>query len=232
MQDLFDQLHTGSFDDYAVTLTQVRARLQEGGEKYTLRPSDLIFVLRPYMWWLHFPGFEDVMSKAEAAAQTLMAHEITLDGGPPRFPGSPMIALGTFLVRYIQDGLFDPTGFAALYASAETQAAFIAETFAAKLAAKGIDGEALLTFAALMKAIEAAKRESHRILRQIGDQRLDELATYIHDLPEKDQDLVLRALDDFAGNPGVIAFYEAFIEATIDDDLREAATGCLESVRG
>jgi len=29
----------------------------------------------------------------------------------------------------------------------------------------------------------------------------------------------------------VIAFYEAFIEATPDDDLREAATGYLDSVR-
>lgn len=231
MDDLFEQLWTTSFDDYAAALTAVRARLM-AGERRALGDTELLRLLRPFLWWLHAPGFQDVMDEAEGAMQALMDHQ----GRHPSFIGMPlghpMVALSTFLTRYIVDGLHDPTGWTELRSSAEEAAASLAGYFADEITAEGHDGAPLRALAARMKSIHEAKRESCRVLRYIGPQRLDELTGYLHDLPERDQALLLGVLDDRAGDAEVIAFYEAYAGAATDDALRDLAAACLSRVRG
>lgn len=217
----FDALQVGLWSEYRDALRALGLAAREG---HALRDDDLLHLLRPFLWWLHAPGFQDLYDRCDRARDALALHPAHAHPAHPQRPFWAALAL--FLSRYLDEGLHDPTALPPPlhFGSPELAMAGIARELAPALRERGSpDGaDALLAVAADFEDVEALKHDAVAALRVFGAQRLDALAALIHDLPEDGQAHVLRALEGNAGH-GVRAFFDAYIERTPDDALREAA---------
>ncbi len=231
MKALFEQLKTVDFQAYHKALSAIRNQLDAGAEVEDLDDADIFFLLRPYCWFLHNPGFQDIMDSCEDAMQVLQAHTQELMEESNPIMGNEFLAVAKFLASYIDKGTFDPTEWRMLFASPEVATSTTAKKYAEQL--QSIDSEASASMIQLQKTmqeIEGAKHSTYWILRHLGADYSSFLTQMIHSFPSGDQSYILHAMDAFVGDERAIAFYEHFIEKTKYEQLKEEAQGYLERI--
>lgn len=232
MKDLFADLQTVDFQAYGEKLAEIRSKLDAGEKAEGIDDTDVFFSLRPYCWFLHNPGFQDIMDTAESAMQTLQAHQQDLMEETNPLMGNEFLAVAKFLASYLDKGTFDPTEWRMLFASPEIATSTTAKKYAEKLDSINTDAaQKMKDLAELMSQIEGSKHLTYWILRHIGADNLGVLEQMIHSFPSGDQTYILHALDAFPQNEDVIGFYERFIEKTQYDNLKEEAEKYLEAVK-
>jgi hypothetical protein len=204
MRKWLDALRTKSYAEWSKAIVALRDGL-DGGSTCEIDEMDLLMILRPYMWWRHNPGFEDVMATCERAMAVIVAKAETL--GDVR-------SVGDFLATYLDDGKHDKKG-------SEITTKIAAERWAKRL--KGKDAKALRELAALMTDLYQKKHTSYWVLRHVGKQRTDTLAKLIHGLVPADQAFILHALDGNIADEKVLNWYRAFIKKTPYPELKKAA---------
>ncbi|MFO0624108.1 MAG: hypothetical protein U0325_00710 [Polyangiales bacterium] len=215
-----DALQTDRWTGYRAALRALRGLARDDAE---VREVDVIYALRPFLWWLHAPGFQDLYDRCDLARDALARHPTLRHVGHPLH--GLAAALSLFLSGYLDEGLHDPRGLPAplQFGSPERAFAEIARSLAASLddGAKD-DVVALGDLAADLDDIDAHKPAAAALTRAFCAAGLDTLGSLIHDMPEDGQGHILRALEGVEGD-GVAAFYEAFIARTPDDALRADA---------
>lgn len=231
MKELCEKLYTTSFAQYEKALTLIREVLDKG-EKPEISKEDFLMLLRPYYWYVHNPGFQDVIDTCEKFMETLKQNKDVLLEETNPITGNDFLAVGTFLANYLDVGKYDTSGWKMLFASPEIGSAVIAEKFAKKLGELNKTDEeiqAMNNLAVLMKDIEGTKHVAYWCLRHIGADFLEQLEI-VHSFPPNDQTYILHALDAFPGNKDVIKFYKGFIEKTSYDYLKKEAGKYLGNV--
>lgn len=185
-------------------------------------------MLRPYYWFVHRPGFQDIYDACARASDIMNARKDDLDDGY-NYPG-----LLTFLVGYTENEALDSTGWIFMGGSAEIAACVGAEELAKKLEELKAPAEEIAALQAVktaMKRIEGAKHMVYNNLREIGDQHIDPITAIIDTLHPSAQDFILHAMDGFKGDPAVISFYKSFLERNADTPLKDEVTEYLASVQ-
>ncbi|MFQ5569299.1 MAG: hypothetical protein ACE5G0_06465 [Rhodothermales bacterium] len=187
--DLFSTLYTTNFTQYLTALKAIR-ELLDAGDRPEMGKDDFLMLLRPYYWFPHRPGFQDIYDTCENAMMVMKNYVDTLfDKKLNPITGNPFLAMGTFLAVYLDEGRFDPSGWRKLFASPEISASVIADEFGGKLEAANTpeeDVQALRSLAALMRDIEGSKHITYWCLRHLGADFLEELSI-IHGFPAGDQ---------------------------------------------
>ncbi len=232
MKDLFDRLVTISFEDYEVALDEIREELDAGKKAEKLEDGEFFFALRPYCWFMHEPGFQDIMDICEDGLQVMMDNKDLLMEETNLMMGNEFMAVGTFLATYVDEGSYNPSEWKMLFASPEIAVHVTAEKYNEKL--KETDAEAaekMARLSAVFMRLEGCKHSSYYILRHLGVDYLPFLEVMIHKFPADDQTFILHALDAFPNNTEVIGFYNRYIEQVGSDHLRDAAQKYLANVQ-
>ena len=231
MKDLFDRLITISFEDYQVALKEIRTALDKGQKAEKLEDAEFFFLLRPYCWFMHEPGFQDIMDICEDALQTMMDNKDLLMEETNLLMGNEFMSVGTFLATYVDEGSYNPSGWKLRYASPEVAVQATAQKYRDKLQEDPEAAEKMNRLANLFSNIEGGKHQSYYILRNVGADYVSFLGTIIHQFPANDQTFILHALDAFPNNEEVIGFFNRYIEQTASDHLRETAQKYLDSLQ-
>ena len=231
MKDAFEQLKTIYFTDYLKALEELRSALDQDQDLEGLNDGDLFYLLRPYCWFLHDPGFQDIYDICNEAVEVYQKYQKDLMEKSDELIGNEFVAVNTFLISYLDHERYDTSEWKILFASAEVATATTADKYAQKL--KAIDkaaAESSLKLAALLRSIEGSKHVAYCCLRAMGDQCLGLLQTLIHKFPSDNQNYILHALDAFPGNQEVVDFYTDFIAQKRQEYLKEEAEKYLKQV--
>lgn len=226
---LLQKLETRSFAQFVKGLSEVRTTLEKKKER-TVTSEEFLAVLRPYFWYLHDPGFQDLYDAAFGAMEVLQKHRDILLTETLPLIGNDFLALATLLGHYCDDGRRNTSGFASLFASAEISAMLIAQKFAEQLAAANAPPEhvqALERIGGLLQAIEGTRHDAYYCLRVVGSAHLEQLAEVIHAVDGDAQGFVLHALDAFKGDAKVVRFYDDYTEKVRSGDLPDEAKQAL-----
>lgn len=224
MKDLIKKLITLSFADYEAALSELRDALDAGQKLEKIEDGEFFFVLRPYCWFLHDPGFQDILDVCEDGMEVLIENEKLLVEETNPITGNEYMAVGSFLAAYLDSGDYNPTGWKNLFASPEIAIHVAAEKYSEKLEAKAPEAAAKLKkLSNVFMQIEGCKHLSYYILRHTGADYIEFLTAIIHKFPSPDQTYILHALDAFPGNEAVVNFYKEYIAAASSDYLREVA---------
>jgi hypothetical protein len=210
----------GSFADWLEAVKDLEAG--------ALDEPAFLGMLRPYYWFVHQPGFQDLYDACARASDILKARKDDLDDGY-NYPG-----LLTFLVGYTENESLDSTGWIFMGGSAEIAASVGAGELASKLEELNAPAEEIAALQAVkttMKRIEGGKHTAYNNLREIGDKHLDPMNAIIDTLHPSAQSFILHAMNGFKGDPAVIAFYEGFLERNADTPLKDEVAEYLASVR-
>jgi hypothetical protein len=219
MSDVAQKMLGGSFADWFTTLRAL--------DLETVDNDAFLGMLRPYFWYVHRPGFQDLHDSCAAALGILEAHADDLDDGYD-YPG-----LKNFLEGYVRDEALNSTGWIFMGGSAEIAASVSAGSLAEKLAELGApesEVAALKEVGTLMKRIEGTKHEAGNNIREIGDKHLEPLTAIIDTLHPNGQSFILHALDGNVGSADVIAFYKSFLERNPETPLRDEVGEYLTEV--
>jgi len=219
MKELFEKICTTSFAQFLEALEKIRNLLDEGN-KPDISKKYFLMLLRPYYWFVHKPGFQDIIDTCESFMQTVKQNKKIFLKEADYF-----IAISTFLAHYLDFGDYDSSGWKMLFSSPEIAASVIADKYAKKLGKlkkSEQEVQAMKNLKKLMEDIETAKHLAYWCLRHIADGFLEELKI-IHSFPPDYQSSILHALDAFPGNKDVIDFYKNFINKTKHEYLKEDA---------
>lgn len=232
LKEQFDALKTTDFDAYETALNQLRHSLGEDLQLQTINEEDFFFVLRPYFWFLHNPGFQQVMTSCEEALAILQQYTDTLQEEDNPMLGNEYFAVVNFLGQYVQNETFDPSGWKMLFASPEIATLTSAEKYAEQLQEKAPEGaKKLESLVDIMRRIEGTKHTAYYCLRQLGIHFTPFLQTLIHKLSTGDQGYILHAMDAFPEDPRAIEFLQTFLDTTPHEALKEQAQKSLEAVK-
>jgi hypothetical protein len=231
MKTLIDPMVTLSFKDYNQALLELRSWLDSGNIPEKLEDADFFFILRPYCWFLHDPGFQDVLNICETALQEMIDNKEVLWEETNPLLGNKFMGIATFLATYVEYGDYNPSEWRMMFASPEVNVNVTAKEYAEKLKESNASASAVFTeLSELFFEIEGAKHVSYWILRRIAVDYIDFIESLIHTLPGADQAYILHAMDEQLGNESVISFYKRFIQNTSSEFLKEETIKYLAQV--
>jgi len=224
MKDLVKRLITLNFADYKAALSEMRDALDSGKKLEKIEDGEFFFILRPYCWFLHDPGFQDILDVCEDAMQVIIDHEKLLIEETNPITGNEYMAVGSFLASYLDTGDYNPSAWKSLFSSPEIAIHVAAEKYSEKLETKDAEAAAQLKkLSNIFMDLEGCKHLTYYILRHLGADYIDFFGVIIHRFPSPDQTYILHALDAFPKNTAVANFYKQYIATASSDYLREVA---------
>ncbi len=201
----------------------MRAELER--EKQPTSDDELRLIMRPFYWYLHSPGFQDVYDAAWSAMEVLQAHRARFE----RFP-TELLGLATLLGRYCDDAVLDATGFEGpfgLFGPVEIAGQLAAADLAQALAPHDeAAAQKLEAVSSLLQDLHGAKHDAYFCLRVIGGDHLPSLATWLSAVGGDAPGFILHALDAFPSRE-VVAIYEQYIAGVKESANSERAKKAL-----
>lgn len=239
ISEIFKQLYTNDFKLYIQTLQQLRTTLKESNNLSEvvnqITEEDFFYMLRPYYWFMHNPGFQDIYDTFDKALLALENHKDFFENHKDSFLKEDFMNVAVFGAVYLEKGTMQPSYWKSFFRAASIEicasikAGELAEKFK-ELNATQEDIDALYNLKNLLSQISGSKHVSYKCLRSIGVYFLPALKKYIIAFTGDDQSFILHALDEFKGNNDVIEFYKEYIEKTPSESLKEEAQKYLSRV--
>lgn len=232
MDENISGLQTKLFSEYVENINELRKRL-ESGEEIKFSDEEFMFVMRPYYWFLHNPGFQDLVDLCDVVANLLMNHEEAILQSNV-LSKSDLNGLIKFLVMYSAKGMYDTSNWM-IFASPEIAVFTDLERIIEVLKKSDTNDkelEKMQELSDVMKQIEGAKHTSYYCLRIIGASNVKNILKIFDKLSLEHKGYVLHALDGAKGNEEVIKLYEDFISTTTSKNLKAETEKYLERVKG
>jgi hypothetical protein len=176
--------------------------------------ADFILSLRPFYWYLHNPGFQDIHDQSRLVLELLSKYESQIDEYDYQ-------SLVRFFENYLSDGNL---------AGSEIGVTTSLKSLLEKMNDTP-DRDIIENYLRILDSIISAKYLCYDNLREMGNLYTNSLADLTITLTSADADFILHALDGFTGDEKVIGFYEKVIAETDNDNTREYASDYLSRVR-